>query len=147
LLFGALAAFMMSFSTSENMSSAQDVMGARALQAARSGIEWGAYQILQPEKTDNSSQYKICPTTSSFSPGAELSDFTVTVNIACSLNEFTEGGNLITMYTLTATSCSQPDGGACPNSTGTVVGGLGYVERQVSVTIGTCRKSPDGIVC
>lgn len=145
LLFSALAAFMVSFSTSENMSSAQDVLSARAFQAARSGIEWGAYQVLHPENTSNN-QY-VCPTTSSFSPGAGLSDFTVTVSIACNLNGFTEGGKLITIYTLTTTSCNQPNGGACPNNAGAAVGSLNYIERQISVTIGTCRESLNGIVC
>jgi len=147
LLFSALAAFMMSFSTSENISSAQDVLSARAFQAARSGIEWGAYQVLQPEKTNNSNQYNICPTNSSFSPGAGLADYTVTVNIACSLNGFTEGGKRITIYTLTATACNQPNGGVCPNNAGAAVGSLNYIERQISVTIGTCRESLNGIVC
>ncbi len=147
LLFSALAAFMVSFSTSENMSSAQDVLSARAFQAARSGIEWGAYQVLQPEKTNNSNQYNTCPTNSSFSPGAGLADFTVTVSIACNLNGFVEGGKRITIYTLTATACNQATGGACPNNASAVVGSLNYVERQISVTIGTCRESLNGIVC
>lgn len=147
LLFSALAAFMVSFSTAENMSSAQDVLSARAFQAARSGIEWGAYQVLQPEKTNNSNQYNSCPTNSSFSPGAGLSDFTVTVSIACNLNGFVEGGKRITMYTLMATACNQPNGGACPNNTGAAVGSLNYIERQISVMINTCRESPNGVVC
>jgi hypothetical protein len=76
-----------------------------------------------------------------------LADFIVTVNIVCNLNGFAEGGKRITMYTLTATSCNQPNGGACPNNAGAVVGSLNYIERQISVMIGTCRESPNGVVC
>jgi MSHA biogenesis protein MshP len=41
-----LGAAMVTFSTNQQQSAAMDVMGARAYQAARAGVEWGAYQVL-----------------------------------------------------------------------------------------------------
>ena len=48
LLFAALAAYMVSLSSSANITSAQDVQGARAYQAAQAGLEWGLLQVLDP---------------------------------------------------------------------------------------------------
>ena len=44
---GALGAAMMTFFTAQQQSSALDVLGSRAYQASRAGIDWGAYQILR----------------------------------------------------------------------------------------------------
>ena len=42
----ALAAFMVSFSNTQQLSSAQDVQGSRAYWAARAGLEWGVSSAL-----------------------------------------------------------------------------------------------------
>ena len=47
LVLAALGAAMLTFSSAQHAGSAMDVQGARALQAARAGIEWGAYQALR----------------------------------------------------------------------------------------------------
>lgn len=46
LLFSAIAAAMVTLTTTSNATSSQDIQGARAVQAARAGIEWGLWQVL-----------------------------------------------------------------------------------------------------
>ena len=48
VILAALSAFMVTLSTTQHATSAQDVMGTRAAQAARAGIEWGTFQVLNP---------------------------------------------------------------------------------------------------
>ncbi len=47
VVLAAMGAFMVTFSTVQHIPSAQDVQGVRAYQAARAGIEWGAYRVLR----------------------------------------------------------------------------------------------------
>jgi MSHA biogenesis protein MshP len=95
------------------MTSAQDVQGSRAYQAARAGIEWGAYQILQ-----NSGS---CAASTTVPLGGNLSGFTLIVD--CSKTTTTEAGNTPNLYQLTATA-----------KTGTV-GSTTYIERQLQAVL------------
>lgn len=114
----ALGAFIVSISSSQQMSSALDVRGVRAYEAARAGLEWGLYQQLQSGS---------CTASTSFVPPAPtLADLTVTVS--CSATAGTNGGP--TTYTVQSTACNQPSGGACPNTTNP---GALYVERRLDV--------------
>lgn len=108
VVLAALGAAMMTFATAQHVTSAMDIQGSRAYQAARAGIEWGAYRAL----IDNS-----CAASSNVAPGADLSDFSVTVE--CSAT--TSGA--ITAWELTSTA-----------STGSV-GGIGYAERSLRATV------------
>src|SRR5262245_24324860 len=57
-----------------------DVLGARAYQAARAGIEWGAFQVLDPNNTIASPALPTCPATTNLTGlGGSLASFTVTV--------------------------------------------------------------------
>ena len=47
VILASLGAFIVTISGVQQTSSALDVQGSRAYQAARSGIEWGTYQVLQ----------------------------------------------------------------------------------------------------
>jgi MSHA biogenesis protein MshP len=113
VVLSALGAFMLTFSNVQQMTSAQDVQGSRAYQAARAGIEWGAYQILQ-----NSGS---CAASTTVPLGGNLSGFTLIVD--CSKTTTTEAGNTVNIFQLTATA-----------TTGTV-GSTTYIERQVKATI------------
>lgn len=75
VVLSALAVAVMSLTTAQQTSSALDVLGARAYEASRAGVEYGLYQ-----KQINGS----CVATRSFPLGATLSSFTVTV--LCSVN-------------------------------------------------------------
>ena len=114
VVLAALGAFVLTVSSSQHMSSAQDLQGARAYQAARSGIEWGAYQVLR-----NSS----CAASTPISPGGTLSGINVTVLCSSAGWSYTEAGNSVTLYQITATA-----------SQGTL-GSATYVERQLQATV------------
>jgi MSHA biogenesis protein MshP len=117
VVIAALGTFAVTLSTTQQQSAAQDVLGSRAFQAARAGIEWGAYQVLQNGGSCAASQ------TLAALPGM-LAGFNVTVTCAPSAsNPYDEAGTPVNMYQLTATA-----------KQGTV-GSPGYVERQMSVTI------------
>lgn len=119
VVLAALGAFILSVSSSQQMGSALDVQGARAYQAARAGIEWGLYRQLQQGN---------CAAATSFVPaGAMLAGFTVTVTCAATVDA--NGGP--TTYSLASTACSEPNGGACPN---TANPGPTYVERRLEAT-------------
>jgi len=150
VILAVLGAAIVTITGTRSTSAALDVLGSKAYQSARAGIEWGAFEILDPEKLANNppagpytAQY-VCPGTStSFALAGGLSGFTVTVQ--CSTNPpYTEFGNVVTIYKLVATSCNIPDGGACPNNTTTA---FNYVERQMTAVMETCRLSANGPSC
>jgi len=119
LLFGALAAYMLWFGSIQQRNSALDVTGARALQAARSGIEWGAYRLLR----DHS-----CAADQTFSLAAgTLAGFNV--RVACVRTVDTDQlGAAVRLYRVKATACNAA---ACPSS----APADDYVERVVEVMI------------
>ena len=120
LVLGGLTVFLLNMSGLQHSSSALDLQGARAYQAARAGIEWGVYRALQ----DTS-----CAPQSSFALAGELSEFTVTV--VCVPTPYTEVNPAPkTVYSLRATACNRPVAGDCPG----VVGSF-YVERQLEALI------------
>lgn len=139
VVLAALAAFMVSISTSQQVGSALDVQGVRAYQAARAGIEWGLYKVQSTAGynfgyASTDPNQRRCPgdgfaSTDSFNPGAAtLSGFRVTVTCKAE----TDGSSGPTVFKLVATACNQPNGGACPNTTDP---GSFYIERRLEVTL------------
>jgi MSHA biogenesis protein MshP len=119
VVLAALGAFIVNISSGQQIGSALDVQGVRAYQAARAGIEWGLY---------NQKIAGACAAATNFvPPSATLSGFTVSVT--CVATADANGGP--TIYTLTSTACSRPNGGVCPN---TIDPGSFYIERRLTVT-------------
>lgn len=117
-----LGVAMVSFSTTQHQSSAMDVMGSRAYQAARSGIEWAAFQVV------NGSAPVGCSTNfAANSLGGTLAPFTVAVN--CAAASYVEGASTIWVYDVSAVACTEA---ACPS----VAPGSNYVERVIEVKFG-----------
>lgn len=113
VVLAALGAFMVTFSNTQQLTSAQDVRGTQAYWAARAGLDWAIPQVI----ANNS-----CP--------AALSTFTVNnfeVQTSCSTSSFNEGVTS-TLVNITALACQ-------PGPCGTGVGSLSYVERSVSASI------------
>ena len=109
VILGGLAAFMVTVSTAMHTTSALDLQGARAYQAARAGIEWGAYQVLVADS--------CAATTDLPALGGNLSGFATRVECKSSLH--TEGAATVTAYQLTATA------------TFGAPGNTDYVQRQL----------------
>lgn len=83
VVLATLGAAMLNIFTSQQSSSAMDVQGARAYQAARAGIEWGLYQKLRQEH---------CGATSSFALPADSSLNGLTVSVTCTLTSTPAAG-------------------------------------------------------
>ena len=118
VVIAALGLFTVTISTTQQQSSAMDVLGSRAYQAAKAGIEWSIYRITQDEETCATLTQPALPA------GTQLSVFSVVVNCS-STGPYSDGGAAnFSVYELTSTATTAGD-----------VGSLGYLERQVRVTI------------
>lgn len=126
VVLASLGAVMMTFFTAQQQSSALDVMGARAYQASRAGIEWGAYQVLPNSAAAFATSCR--PPTGAVSQvlpalGGTLSSFTVTVG--CTATAHSEATATVTIYQVNSVAATQ----------GLAAGNPDYVERQMTVTI------------
>lgn len=142
VVLATLGAFILNVFSSQQIGSALDLDGVRAYQAARSGIEWGIYQV-QATPAYNfsygtpavavgsaSPDLRACPTSPiSFAPTATtLAAFTVTVT--CTEIAGTSGSPKV--YSLVSVACNGPNAAEprCPNTT---TPGAYYVERRLEV--------------
>jgi MSHA biogenesis protein MshP len=123
VVLAGLGAAMVTFSTSQSQSSAMDIMGSRAYQAARAGIEWAAYQVI------NNSTCPAGPTNLT-SLGGTLAPFTVTVT--CATTSPIVGDSITSFYSVISVACNAPNAGACPGT----AGNSSYIERQISSKFG-----------
>lgn len=133
VVLAALGAIVVTVAGLQHTSSARDVIGTKAYQAARAGIEWGAYKVLQQGAALGAG---VCPASTPIPMPAGTDLTGLTVNVTCALTNADEGsrtaasGNPLEFYVITATACNQP---TCPNTTNP---GPAYVERQLQATIG-----------
>lgn len=117
VVIAALGTFAVTLSTTQQQSAALDVMGARAYQAARAGIEWGAFQALRNGVCVNT----VLP--AGTFPGT-LSGFAVTVTCPSAIHADAAGTGApptVTAWIITSTATQ-----------GT---GADFVSRRISVTI------------
>ncbi|HEY8886866.1 MAG TPA: hypothetical protein VIM35_00130 [Gallionella sp.] len=121
VVIAALGTFAVTLSTTQQQSAALDVLGSRAYQASRAGIEWGAYQVIQNPAGINCAALPATAANGPIAMANTLQNFTVTVN--CGSAAASEANATVTMYQLTSTATQ-----------GTVAT-PGYVERQMTVTI------------
>lgn len=130
LLFAALAALMANVISTAHTTSAEDVLGARAYQSARAGVEWGLYQVLDPENTTATSATAPLP---DCPPSSSLPDTAATVLVGCTAypavapNYYEEGTKRLRIYHITARA--------------TIPGPGLTIERQVEVTAEKCRDT------
>lgn len=138
VVLSLLGAFIVSVTGLQQSSQQLDVQGVRAYQAARAGIEWGAWQVLDPNNTIGTPALPTCPASPTNLTGlaGSLSPFTVTVTCSAAINApTTEGNRNVSAYQIIATACNQPSAGACPNASPA----SGYVERQLQATLSKCK--------
>jgi MSHA biogenesis protein MshP len=127
VILAALGAAMVRFSGAQQTTVAMDIQSARAHQAARAGIEWGAYRALkEPAFSCAGTPFSL-----SFS-GANLNGFTT--EVACSSTSHNEGSNTITLFEFRANTrygtANTPD----------------YVARELSARVARCID-PGGVAC
>ncbi|MGH9816217.1 MAG: hypothetical protein ACRD6I_09080 [Candidatus Acidiferrales bacterium] len=111
----AIGAYLLSVSNVQVETGIRDEQGARAYQAARAGLDWGAYRVLRAGTCDPG------PTAISLAFG-----FFAEVTCTAAVPE-TEGGTSVTTYSIVSTGCN-----ASPCSSGS---GATYVERQLLLTV------------
>lgn len=126
VVIAALAVAMVTVFTTQQTSSALDVQGTRAYQAARAGLEWGILKHSRPDP---------CNSTSSFSmeKGTTLGAFSVTVtcNLINGPDTDSPDSEPLEQRKVTAVACNTPsEAGACPNP----VNSTDYVQRVMEVT-------------
>lgn len=128
VVLGTLGTMMVTFFAAQQQSSALDVMGTRAYQAARAGIEWSAYQLAQTgagiEWADCTTTYAT--TTAKFAAGTLAGTLTpFTVSLKCESLSRVEGVSTIWVYDITSTA-----------TYGGVPGSADYIERVINVKMG-----------
>ncbi|MFV2033137.1 MAG: pilus assembly protein MshP [Gammaproteobacteria bacterium] len=107
-----LGIYMVNARVVQQITLVYSLQGARAMQAARAGMEWSIYDSIVGGNCSNTS----------FNPtGAALSAFSV--NLSCSSSVHTEGTTAVTTYRLTSSA-----------STG-AYGTLDYVYRSLQASV------------
>jgi MSHA biogenesis protein MshP len=117
----AVGVYLLTISTGQLEAATQDEQGARAYQAARTGIEWGAYRAAKGA---------TCAGITQFLPLQQ--GFSVQVSCTSATTE-TEGVNPVEVFQITTTGCNSstcPLPLAAPGPPGPT-----YVERQLHLTL------------
>lgn len=117
----AIGAYLLSVSNVQVESGIKDEQAARAYQAARAGLDWGAYQVLRAG---------ACPGTTITFPTGGPNDFLAGfyAEVICTQTPpENEGGTPVTTYSIVSTGCN-----ATPCASGS---GAAYVERQLQLTV------------
>lgn len=123
VVIAALGTFAVTLSTTQQQSAALDVLGARAYQASRAGIDWGAYQVLPASAAAFASTCRSAGSNSQNLNGLPNSLAGFAVAVGCQASSHVEGTRTLWVYNLTSTATQGTV--ATPN----------YVERQMTVTI------------
>lgn len=121
VVIAALGTFAVTLFTTQQQGAALDVTGARAYQAARAGIEWGAYQAVPQSGAAYATACRLGATSRVVALPGTLAGFEV--NVQCGAASSVEGASTLWVYSLTSTA------------TQGTVGTPAYVERVIGVTI------------
>jgi len=133
LILAGLAAFLITISSGQQLGHAQDVLGSRALQAARSGADWGVYQVLNTAGDVSANNFHSnCSSGSASATMASLPGIPgLTIQVSCSSRPYTEGAESFHAYQIVATACTS---NPCPPATSAALP-TGYVERRVMAVV------------
>jgi MSHA biogenesis protein MshP len=116
VILSAVGGFMVTIGGTQRTTTVAAVQGARAFQAARSGIEWGVSRVI----TD--AGCGMITANPNFTPTvAGLAGFAV--NVTCTNTSHTEAGDSIQIYVLTSTA------------TFASYGSPDFVRRRITATI------------
>lgn len=113
VVLGLLGGMMVAMTSTQQVNAVRDTTGSRAYYAARAGLEWGAYQVLQNNSCSASTALPNAVAATGYS-----------VQVACSSSgPYDEAGASSTVYQITSTA-----------TTGTL-GRHDYAERQVQAVL------------
>jgi MSHA biogenesis protein MshP len=125
VVMSALGGFMLTFSNTQQLTSALDLKGSQAYWAARAGLEWGIGNVIR-----QTSKTVACPTLPTDHTILTGFDGGFTVEVTCKMQEYTEtyaapiGSKEIKIFSLTSVAKND----ASP-------GNVGFIERSVSASI------------
>ncbi len=125
VVIAALGTFAVTLSTTQQQSSALDVLGARGFQASRAGIEWGAYQVLPASAAAFASTCRSAGSNNQANIPLPATLASFTVSVGCTATSAVEDVSTLWVYQLNSVATTP----------GIAVGNANYVERQMSVTI------------
>ncbi len=118
-----LGVAMTTFSTVQQQNAAMDVMGSRAYQAARAGVEWAAYNVAQ-SPVSSPAAWAGCAAGVNVTVSGDLAPFSpVTVN--CAAASYVEGASTIWVYDVSAVA-----------QAGGIAGDPDYVQRVITAKLG-----------
>lgn len=126
VVIAGLAVAMVTVFTTQQISSALDLQGARAYQAARAGVEWGVFKHAAPGACDGATSFAM-------DANSALGGFTVTVSCQLVVGPDTGPDNpgALDQRKVRAVACNAPNAaGACPNPSNSDA----YVQRVMEVT-------------
>ena len=98
VVLATLMPYMLNLNVIQHSTIVLNVQGARAMQAARSGLEYGVYQALSGASCSPASD--TVETLTFASTETALKPFSVTLN--CTASSHTESATTLTFYTITA---------------------------------------------
>ena len=119
VVLASVGAFMITIGGSQRTTSVAAIQGARAYQAARSGLEWGVWRVLNANMPEDCTTITANPAFSFTVDG--LNQFNV--NVTCSVTDHTESGDTVQVYVITSVA------------TFGTYGAQEYVRRQVTATV------------
>ena len=132
VMLTALGAAVLRLTYTQQIGSAQDIMGARAMQVANAGVEWGMYRAL---KTGGSWAGTACNTSTPTQTLnlIALTGFKVTVTCSTQSTPYKEGQDALgaditlQLYVIDAVACNG-SAASCPDDASS--GSATYVERR-----------------
>lgn len=135
--FAAIGAYLVTIATVEAESATRDEQGTRAYLAARAGIDWAAYQLLQRSSVPPALVTDFGPTCVATNTanatltlgalGGPAGGESFRVVVTCSRTTEVESGVTIEMFVITSTGCNRAACGAAGDAT--------YVERQLQLVL------------
>ncbi|HYC42835.1 MAG TPA: MSHA biogenesis protein MshP [Noviherbaspirillum sp.] len=121
VILASLGAAMVNFGAVQQTTSAQDILSAKAWQAARAGNEWGLFQALRGTWTACTNETQTLDLTAD-------TGFRVTVNCTSTVfneGETASGTRTVRIFRILSTACNSSS--SCPDDAS--ASSLGYIER------------------
>jgi MSHA biogenesis protein MshP len=127
VVLAALGGFMLTFSNTQQLTSAQDLQGTNAYWAARAGLEWGVGSVVASGTVP-----PACPPEPNATPATSTTtlatafDGGFTVTVSCTRASFLEGSAVANRFIYTFTSVAKSAG---------AIGTVGFVERSLTASL------------
>ena len=135
LVVAGISVALLRLTSTQQSTVNQGLLAARANQAARAGVEWMMYRIVNASPTG-------CPAAATLPAHLDTfrADSGFRVSVTCTATAFNEGesapGVAVAkrIYQIDAVACNSP-GAQCPDATAASVSAPDYVERRRSTSI------------